>query len=429
MKQRRAWLIYALGLLAYAVAVFQRASLGVAGVEAERRFGITAAVFSLFGVLQLAVYASLQVPVGVVLDHVGSRRLISTGAALMGAGQLVLATAHAAPIAVAGRVLVGAGDAMTFISLLRLVGAWFPAHRVPLLTQLTGILGQTGQIAAAYPLVALLQNAGWQTSFLIAAALGLTIAAATAVMLRDHPAGRQAAVKAMTASQALERLGLAWREPGTRLGLWTHFVSQFSGTVFALLWGYPFLVLGEHRSPAEAGVLLALLVIVAMGFGPVLGHLAGRYPFRRSIPVLAILGSTVAVWTLVLLWPGRAPLAVLILLAVVLASNGPGSLMGFDYARTENEAERAGSASGIVNVGGFVASLVTIALIGAVLSLTGNSLSDWKLAFAVQYPIWAIGLAGVLYSRRRLRTARGIELDPFPYAVVRVIQERRAERG
>src|SRR5579871_3504818 len=192
MKQRRAWLIYALGLLAYAVAVFQRASLGVAGVEAERRFGITAAVLSLFAVLQLAVYASLQVPVGVVLDHVGARRLIATGAAVMGTGQLVLATVHGAALAVAGRVLVGAGDAMTFISVLRLVGAWFPSQRVPVLTQLTGILGQIGQIAAAYPLVALLQSAGWQTSFLAAAVVGLTIAAVAALTIRDRPAGEPA---------------------------------------------------------------------------------------------------------------------------------------------------------------------------------------------------------------------------------------------
>jgi hypothetical protein len=59
-----------------------------------------------------------------------------------------------------------------------------------------------------------------------------------------------------------------------------------------------------------------------------------------------------------------APFGLLVVLVVVLASNGPGSLMGFDYARTENEAERIGSAMGIVNVGGFVASLLTIALIG-----------------------------------------------------------------
>jgi MFS family permease len=431
LNPRRAWLIYAVGLAAYAVAVFQRASLGVAGVEAQRRFATTAAVLALFAVLQLAVYAALQIPVGVLLDRIGSRRLIAAGAFLMGIGQLVLATAHAVGLAVAGRVLVGAGDAMTFISVLRLIAVWFPPRQVPLLTQLTGILGQIGQIAAAYPLVALLQSAGWSTSFLVAACLGVAVAIFSAAALRNAPPGVSATASPLGAAQAVRRLGVAWREPGTRLGLWTHFVTQFSGTVFALLWGYPFLVVGEHRSPAEAGLLITLLVVAAMGIGPTLGHFAGRWPYRRSLPVLVIVGATVATWTVVLAWPGRAPLSLLVVLVVVLASNGPGSLMGFDYARTENDAERIGSATGIVNVGGFVASLSTIALIGIILSLRSGggassySLDDFRLALSVQYVFWAIGLVGVLHNRRRLRAARGVQLDPVPRAVVRLWRGRR----
>jgi nitrate/nitrite transporter NarK len=426
----RAWLILALGVVAYVVAVFQRASLGVAGVEAQHRFGITAAVLGLFGVLQLAVYAGLQVPVGVVLDRVGSRRLIATGAALMGIGQLVLATTNSVALAVVGRVLVGAGDAMTFISVLRLIAVWFPPRRVPLLTQGTGIVGQVGQIAAAFPLVALLTGVGWTTSFLAASFVGLAIAVVAAIGLRNAPPDSAPRPAPIGGRQALSRLRRAWLEPGTRLGLWTHFTAQFSGTVFALLWGYPFLVVGEHRTPAEAGLLLTLLVLVSMVVGPVLGHLAVRWPFRRSVPVLAIVAATVIAWTVVLAWPGRAPLAILVTLVVVLASNGPGSLMAFDYARTENEAERIGSATGIVNVGGFVASLLTIALIGIVLSASsagtvgGYTLHDFKLAFSVQYVFWGVGLAGLLYSRRRLRSARGIQLDPFPQAVIRVWRAR-----
>jgi sugar phosphate permease len=431
---RRAWLIFGVGVFAYIVAVFQRASLGVAGVEAERRFGTTAATLSLFSVLQLAVYASLQVPVGLVVDRIGPRRLIATGAACMGLGQLVLATVSSVGPAVAGRVLVGAGDAMTFISVLRLVGTWFPPRQVPLLTQVTGLLGQIGQIVAAYPLVALLTGVGWGPSFLGAAVVGLIVAAGAAVALRDRPPGTPPPVASIGGAEARRRLRLAWGEPGTRLGLWTHFTAQFSGTVFGLLWGYPFLVVGEHRSPAEAGLLITLLVVVAMAIGPVIGHLAGRFPFRRSVPTLAIVGSTAAVWTIVLLWPGRAPLAILVLLVVVLASNGPGSLMGFDYARTENEAERVGSATGIVNVGGFVASLLVIALIGIILSVlssggpSSDTLGDFKLAFAVQYLVWGFGLIALLRSRRRLRAARNLELDPMPRAVVRVVRERRDTR-
>src|SRR6185312_6365809 len=154
---------------------------------------------------------------------------------------------------------------------------------------------------------------------------------------------------------------------------------------FALLWGYPFLVVGQGRSPATAAGLLTLLVVVGMGVGPVLGRLCGRWPLRRSVLVFTILGLTASVWTVVLLWPGRAPLWLLVLLVVVLATNGPGSMIGFDYARTENPVERIGSASGVVNVGGFVASLLTVLAIGAVLDLlTPGSSTDYGLgAFRV----------------------------------------------
>lgn len=140
-----------MGLLAYAVAVFHRASLGVAGVAAQERFHAGASAVSLFVVLQLAVYAAMQVPVGIALDRLGTRRMVILGALTMAGGQLALALAHSVPAAIGARVLVGAGDAMTFISVLRLVPLWFPGRRVPMVTQLTGLLGQVGQVVAAYP--------------------------------------------------------------------------------------------------------------------------------------------------------------------------------------------------------------------------------------------------------------------------------------
>jgi MFS family permease len=422
---RRAYAVWLVSLAAYAVAVFHRSSLGVAAVEAQERFSAGASAVALFLVLQLAVYAGLQVPVGVALDRFGSRRMIVAGALTMAAGQLMLALATDVPTAVAARVLVGAGDAMTFISVLRVVSLWFPGRTVPLITQLTGLLGQIGSIAAAYPLVALLHGTSWRTTFLGAAATGLLVAVLVAVALRDAPDGA-ATVPAADLADLRRSLTDTWREPGTRIGLYTHLVTQFSGTVFALLWGYPFLVVGEGRSPATAAGLLTLLVLVGMCVGPVLGRLCGRWPLRRSVLVFTILAATVTVWTVVLLWPGRAPLPILVLLVVVLGTNGPGSMIGFDYARTENPVERMGSASGVVNVGGFVASLLTILAVGAVLDLltpgtsTDYSLDAFRTAFAVQYLFWAIGLAGVLRHRRQLRDrlARdGVVLAPLYVAV------------
>jgi MFS family permease len=421
----RAYAVWLTALAAYVVAVFHRASLGVAGVEAQQRFDAGASAVSLFLVLQLAVYAGLQVPVGVALDRFGSRRLIVAGGLTMAAGQLVLAVAGDVPTAIAARVLVGAGDAMTFISVLRVIGFWFPGRTVPLVTQLTGILGQVGQIAAAYPLVSLLHSVGWRSTFLGAAAAGVLVVVLVLATLRDTPPGTRLAPAAGLAD-VRRSLALTWREPGTRIGLYTHLVTQFSGTVFALLWGYPFLVVGQGLSPATAASLLSLLVLVGMGIGPLLGRLCGRWPLRRSVLVFSILVLTAGTWTVVLLWPGRAPLGLLVVLVVVLGTNGPGSMIGFDYARTWNPAERQGSASGVVNVGGFVASLLTILAVGAVLDAltpgasTAYDLDAFRAAFAVQYLFWAVGLVGVLKHRRALRErlARdGVVLAPLYVAV------------
>src|ERR1700712_4622846 len=311
---RRAWFIWALAVFAYAVAVFDRGSLGVSAVEAQHRFGASAATLSLFSVLQLAVYASLQVPVGVLLDRYGTRVMVAAGGIVMAAGQALLGTTTNISLAVLARALVGAGDAMTFISVLRLIPTWFAPKRAPVITQLTGILGQLGQVAAAYPLVALLKAFGWSPAFLGAAAVSLVVVAAVLATLRDAPPGTTVQRNPISLPAVRRTLGETWREPGTRIGLWTHFVAQFSGNVFALLWGYPFLVVGEGLSPATAGVLLSLLVLVGMGVGPTLGTLAAAWPLRRSILVFAIVGASATVWTVVLLWPGRAPLWQLVLL-------------------------------------------------------------------------------------------------------------------
>jgi MFS family permease len=416
---RRAWLMWTLGIGAYVVAVFNRSSLGVASLQAQERFHATAAVLSLFAVLQLAVYAAMQIPVGVVLDRFGTRRLVALGALVMAAGQLLLGVSHTVSVAIAARVLVGMGDAMTFISVLRLVSFWFAPRQAPVITQVTGIVGQLGQVAAAYPLVALLHHVGWTGSFVGAAALGAVVSIAVLATLRDAPPGISASsTMPIRVDRVRANLAAAWREPGTRIGLWTHFVTQFSGTVFALLWGYPFLVRGEHVAPTTAGALLSLMVFIAMGVGPLLGALAGRWPRRRSALTLTIVGSSALVWTIVLAWPGTAPTALLLVLVIVLATNGPGSMLGFDYARTSNPSERLGSASGIVKifVVGVVLDLMTS---GGPASYT---LGAFRIALSVQYAFWLFGLMMVLRTRKVLRdrlAAQGLALDPLHRAFAR----------
>lgn len=168
--------------------------------------------------------------------------------------------------------------------------------------------------------------------------------------------------------RALARtLGEVWGNPGTQLGMWIHFTGQFGATVFTMLWGYPFLVEGQGLSKNTAGTLLITLTLSAMVAGPVVGSLTGRLPYRRSQIVLTIVAAIATTWALVLLWPGRAPLPLLVLLVCVTGCGGPGSMVGFDLARAFHPSDRLGRASGVINIGGFFASLVTMALVGLIL--------------------------------------------------------------
>jgi MFS family permease len=426
-SSRRAWLVWSVAVTAYVVAVLQRTSLGVAGLDAAHRFDLSASTLASFAVLQLLVYAGLQVPVGLLLDRFGPTRLIAVGAALMALGQVLLAVSPGVGLAITGRVLVGAGDAMTFISVLRLVSAWLPPRRVPLMTQLTGIVGQLGQVLSAVPLVALLHGPGWVAAFLSAAGLSVLVGVLVVLLVRDSPTGPLRRHDALTLSQAGADLRTAWLHPGTRLGLWTHFTTQFPGTVFALLWGFPFLVSGEGLRPATASALFILLVLVGAVAAPFVGVMVQRHPLRRSWLVLAVVGVNVTAWTAVLAWPGAAPLWLLVVLVVCLAVGGPGAMIGFDFARSFNPPNRLGTATGIVNVGGFLASLVTMLLVGVVLDLLSHgsssySLDEFRVALSVQYVVWAVGLAGILTSRRRVRARmarEGVVVPPLRDVIAR----------
>jgi nitrate/nitrite transporter NarK len=427
----RAWLVWGIAVGAYVVAVLQRTSLGVSGLDAAARFEISAGLLGTFAVVQLLVYAAMQVPVGAMVDRIGPRAMVLAGALLMAVGQIALAFAHSFPTAILARILVGAGDAMTFISVLRLVNSWFPPRQVPVLTQVTGLVGQTGQLLSVIPLVAILHGAGWTPAFLSAASLSLLAAVLTLVAVRDSPDGRASDEESPTWAQIRHDLASAWQHPGTRLGLWTHFTTQFSGTMVVMLWGYPFLVSGEGLSRPTASALFTVMVVSGMVAGPVIGVLVSRHPLRRSWLVLGIIGATIAVWTAVLALSTPAPGWLLLVLVLVLSVNGPGSMIGFDYARTFNPPNRFGTATGIVNVGGFVAALVTILLVGLVLDLVGQgetyTLSGFRVAMSVQYVIWGVGLVGFLRARHTVRArmaAEGTHVPPLREA----LRRRRAAR-
>lgn len=440
---RMAWITWAVCLAAYLVATLHRSSLGAAAPDAIARFDATAAQLSSLAVVQLVVYAALQIPVGVLVDRFGPRTLVAAGGGLMAAGQALLAITDLVPVAIAARILVGMGDAATFISVLRLLPSWFSGPRLPQLSQWTGNIGQLGQLVSAVPFVWMLQHLGWTPSFLVVAASGAVVAALVLVVVRSAPPGVDAprTDSIQLPASWWRRLRSAIALPGTQLGFWAHFVTQSPGTVFSLLWGFPILVSGLGYSRGEASGLVVVIIATGLVSGPLLGLLTARFPSRRSNLVLAIVAHMALAWAVVLLWPGQPPTSVVVWMLIAIGIGGPGSLIGFDFARTFNPVRSLGSANGFVNVGGFTASFCLMALIGIALDVIHHvrldageqaGLYDWeafRIALSIQFVALALGSAMLLHARhrtrRRMQEEDGVTVAPLWAALLDALRRRR----
>ncbi|MQA11867.1 MAG: MFS transporter [Pseudonocardiaceae bacterium] len=404
---RRAVAVWLIAAFVYFLAVFHRASFGVAGLEAQERFGVGAAALGTFAVLQVGVYAAMQIPTGVLVDRFGPRKVLFAAALFLGIGQFLFAVAHSYPLGLLARGVLGLGDALTFVSVLRLIAAHFSARRYPVFMSLTGALGFLGNLVATAPLSALLAGPGWLPVFL-AASLGTTgYALVVALRVRDTPNGETHRGESISVRSVLRQIAQAWRVPGTRLGFWVHFTTMFGQNVLTLAWGVPYLVRSQGMSVQAASGLLMVFVFGAMVGGPLVGTMIGRWPELRMPLVSGYLTGALVVWGLLLSFPAVLPVWVLVCCFAFLSLGGPASMIGFALARDYNPMRRVGVATGVVNAGGFTATTITALTIGVLLELSDGlgQQNSFRIALLSVVLLLLVGSWRVALWWRRARAA------------------------
>lgn len=428
MSSARAWLVFAGAAFAYLIGVVQRTTFGVAGVDATDRFGVAAVTISLVAVVQIVVYAALQIPVGVLADRLGATPLIVGGAVVMAVGQGLLALSDGIVPALIARVLVGVGDAATFVSVIRLLPGWFSGRILPQLSQWVGMTGQLGQIVSAFPFALLLHLAGWTPAFLSAAGASV-LAALVALAIVRRGAATATTAELRTVDPAQRGLRASARRPGTQLGFWAHLLAGTTPTVLGILWGYPFLTAGLGYDPGTASGVFTLMVVGTLVSGPIVGLVIARHPLRRSDLVLTITWAMFAVWAAVLLWQPVPPIWLVAVFFLSVGVCGPASLIGLDVARSSNPQHAHGSATGIANTGGFVGGFIAMLAVGVLLDVVDHarvaggaasqlySLDGFRVAFLAVYGVGVVGTVGLLWkrrhTRRRLSEEEGIVVAPL----------------
>jgi MFS family permease len=385
---------------------------------------------SVFIVVQLGVYAAMQVPTGVLVDRYGPRRLLVIASLVMGGAQLLFATVSSYPAALVARALLGCGDAMTFVSVLRFAAAKFSPQRYPLLVALTSLCGMGGNLVATLPLALTLRHVGWTTAFGSAALLSLVAAIAVWLLLPDATPTprtvRGAAELRAGIRNVSTRVRSAWALPGTRLGFWVHFASMSAATGFSVLWGSPYLIKVDGFDTAGAGAVLMYGVVAAAVASPVIGWLIGHRPIVRVPLSLAICLVTITGWlVLVTAFGDTPPRSYVVALFVFTALGGPASMTAFGLARDYNHARTLGTASGVVNVGGFLAAVIVALGIGWALDAEGGTTpANLRWAVLVAVGVQAYGTLRMAVWLRRLRAFTLSRQEVGEIVPVQVVRRR-----
>ncbi|MFA7431498.1 MAG: MFS transporter, partial [Rhodospirillaceae bacterium] len=270
------WFMWGLGALFYTYGFFQRVAPSVMVGELMRDFAVGAAITGTLSSLYFYTYAGLQIPIGLMLDKYGPRRVLVLACLFSAAGSAFFASAQGLLPAYVGRAMIGAGAAVTWVGALKLATLWFPPRRFALLTGLTMAFGMAGAVGGQAPLSAAVDAFGWRGTLYFAAGLALVLGAFIWIVVRDH--GSQPNVHAARSKddttpkpRLLDGLKIVLRTPQT---WWTSlFGAMMSAPMlaFAALWGVPYMM-DVHDLSKESAALGTSLMLVGWGIGsPLVG--------------------------------------------------------------------------------------------------------------------------------------------------------------
>ncbi len=404
--QLRVMFMLGLGALSFSYAFFQRVAPSVMVEDLMHDFNATAAILGNLSAFYFYAYASLQIPIGVMLDRWGPRRMLTAALLISAAGSIVYATADTLVMAYLGRLLIGGGAAVSFLGTLKLATFWMPPQRFSLITGSTMLAGMVGGIAAQAPLAAVVEITGWRPTMVAAGVFAGLMGLLFWLVAKDAP--RAEAEPDEAPPPLLDGLGRVLKTP--QIWLIAIFALMMAGPSlsFAGLWGVPYLMqVFDLDRPTAATITSTLLVGWAVG-GPLGGWLSD-YVGRRRLLMIVAGGSGLVLWSIAVFWLPALPLPAVYV--VFLALNLINGFMVVVYAAARENAPvfAAGAASSVINFAMVLAGALFQPLIGILLDLNWQgvvadgvrvySTETYANAFVI-YPICAVvALTCALLSR------------------------------
>lgn len=365
-----AWMIWGLSALFYFYEFFLQVSPSVMVPELMHAFDVNATALGELAAFYFYAYASIQIPVGIMLDRYGPRILLTISALVCMVGCLLFGSAESLLMAKIGRFAMGLGSAFAIIGCMKLAANWFPPQRFGLISGITVTIGMLGAIAGQTPLAWLIALVGWRASVIILAVAGGIFSYSMWQILRDSPS-QKTVTKPISNSNsdgffAGLRLVLKQRQ------MWL--VAAYGGLMFAptsifgALWGVPFFTSTYHIARPTAAALISL-IFVGWAVG---STCAGWFSDRigRRLPTMYLGTSIALICMLIILYIPHLSFLSLNILLFSFGFFSSGFLPSYSIAREINPNHVNATALGFMNMMNMIGGAIGQPLVGWLLDLT-----------------------------------------------------------
>lgn len=401
----RAWFIWVLAALSFGYAFFHRVAPSVMVDDLMAEFAISGAVLGTLSALYFYPYVLLQVPLGALIDRLGVRLLLSIALLTGGIGSVLFATAQTIELAYLGRILIGVGSAVGFLSSLALAGKWFPPHRFAFLAGLVMFFGMTSGIVASGPLAIFVENYGWRAAMWSLGGFSIFLAFMVIAFVRNAPEDTDTKNIEKPPKETWSTMWKGLGQATKTREVWkvALVASTMSGPMLTLggLWGTPYLISAYGLEKTEAAFLVSFLLL-GWAFGaPFAGWLSDRIRERKKIILLGSFLVTCSTGAIALL--PLPPLWVTVGLMIISGMAGAAMTITFALVREVTPSNISSSVTGIVNSLTVASGAILQPAVGYVLDLLWDgktsdgarvyAVADYQTGFILIFVVCLIGFA------------------------------------
>lgn len=282
-----AWLVWGLAAAFYFSDYLARVAPGVMHRYLQMDFGINEAGFGILTASFYVPYILMQIPVGLTVDRLSIRWLLTIMSLVTAFGCCVFGLADGLLTASIGRMLIGFSAAFAFICSLRLATSWFPPTMLGLLSGLTQALGMLGAAAGEAPVSFLVSNVGWRHSMLIIAFLFIALSGLLYQFVQDKPGEHRNEIRSVNRISILDSLKIILSNKQTWLN------AMYAGFLFG-----PTAVIGEAIGPAylqfgrglgaHGAAFATGLIFIGWGIsGPLSGWISDKMGRRKPLMIIS----------------------------------------------------------------------------------------------------------------------------------------------